>query len=155
MVQRSPREYLPQSVCVVLKEGDSMRFEVTFRNTQATDALIERAEKKFAKVVKHLKEPVEAHMVVHVEKHRHRAEVTVNAARDTLKVQEETDDMYATIDRVMHKLERVARRHKERQQDRWQQNAEAKEDGFTLADALEQLELAERDELESTVNHGG
>ena len=127
-----------------------MRFEVTFRNTQATDALVERAQRKFSKVVKHLREPVEAHMVVHVEKHRHRAEITVNAARDTLKVQEETDDMYATIDRIMHKLERVARRHKERMNDRYQQQPEPT-DGFTLAQALAQVEQEAEQEAELAV----
>ncbi len=121
-----------------------MRFEVTFRNTQATDALVKRAERKFAKVAKHLREPIEAHMVVHVEKHRHMAEVNVITGRETLKVQEETDDMYRTIDRVMHKLERVARRHKERQQDRWHQGSQPA-DGFTLAEALADVEEAEYD----------
>jgi len=121
-----------------------MRFEVTFRNTQTTDALIQRAEKKFAKVAKHLREPVEAHLVVQVEKHRHLAEISVTSGRETLKVQEETDDMYRTIDRVMHKLERVARRAKERQYDRWQKGAEAS-DGFTLVEALHDVEEGDYD----------
>jgi putative sigma-54 modulation protein len=121
-----------------------MRFEVTFRNTQTTDALVQRAERKFAKVAKHLREPIEAHMVVQVEKHRHVAEINVSTGRETLKVQEETDDMYRTIDRVMHKLERVARRHKERQQDRWHQSEE-QADGFSLADALADVEDADYD----------
>lgn len=121
-----------------------MRFEVTFRNTQTTDALVQRAERKFAKVAKHLREPIEAHMVVQVEKHRHMAEVNVTTGRETLKVQEETDDMYRTIDRVMHKLERVARRHKERQQDRWHAGNQPA-DGFTLAEALADVEEADHD----------
>ncbi len=116
-----------------------MRFEVTFRNSRATDALVQRAERKFRKVARFLREPVEAHMVVQVEKHRHMAEITVLTGRETLKVQEETDDMYRTIDRVMHKLERVARRAKERQQDRWQSGSE-QADGFTLSDALADVE---------------
>ncbi|MDP6933468.1 MAG: ribosome-associated translation inhibitor RaiA, partial [Myxococcota bacterium] len=53
-------------------------------------------------------------MVFRVEKHRHIAEITVNSAGDVLKAQEETDDMYATIDGLMNKIERMARRHKEK-----------------------------------------
>lgn len=121
-----------------------MRFEVTFRNTKTTDALVQRAERKFAKVAKHLREPIDAHMVVQVDKHRHMAEINVTTGRETLKVQEETDDMYRTIDRVMHKLERVARRHKERMQDRWHQ-ANEPADGFTLADALADVEEGDYD----------
>ena len=109
-----------------------MRFEVQFRNTEPTEVLVQRAERKFEKVAKHLREPLEGHLVLMVERHRHRAEITVTSGRDTLKVQEETDDMYATVDRVMHKLERVARRLKERQQDRWVAQPGPEPDGFAL-----------------------
>lgn len=118
-----------------------MRFEVIFRNTPATDALKERAARKFNKVVKHLREPLEGHLVLHVEKHRHCAEITVTAGRDTLKVAEESDDMYVTVDRLMHKLEHVSRRHKERLLDRHQQaDPNVIVDGFSLSDALAQVE---------------
>ena len=117
-----------------------MRFEVQFRNTEPTEVLIRRAEHKFEKVVKLLREPVEGHLVLMVERHRHRAEINVTSGRDTIKVQEETDDMYATVDRVMHKLERVARRLKERQQDRWAAQPDEPVDGFTLAHALAEVE---------------
>ncbi len=125
-----------------------MRFEVQFRNTEPTEALTGRAQQKFEKVVKHLREPVEGHLVLMVERHRHRAEITVTSGRDTLKVQEETDDMYATVDRLMHKLERVARRLKERQQDRWVAQPDQVLDGFTLAHALAEVE--EEGEPETT-----
>ena len=116
-----------------------MRFDVTYRNTQGSEALTERATRKFNKVVKYLKEPVEAHLTLTVEKHRHRGEITVNDGRDTLKVQEETDDMYATIDSIMARLERAARRQKERIQDRYVQ-APGAPDGFTLAQALAEVD---------------
>jgi putative sigma-54 modulation protein len=91
-----------------------MSLHVTFKNCQSTDALVERAEQKFEKALKYMKEPVEAHMVVHVEKRRHRADLTVTAAGEILKTEVETDDMYTTIDTLMDKIERVAKRHKER-----------------------------------------
>ncbi len=95
-----------------------MGLEMTFRNLEASDLLRARAEKKFSKVVKHLREPIEGHLVCRVEKHRHRAELTVHSAGETLKVHEETADMYATIDGVMNKLARAARRSRERRIDR-------------------------------------
>lgn len=117
-----------------------MRFEVTYRNTQGSDALTERARKKFSKVVKYLREPLEAHLTLFVEKHRHRGEITVTAGKDTLKVAEETDDMYQTIDRIMNRLERAARRQKERNQDRWSSQPVPETDGFTLAQALAEVD---------------
>jgi len=119
-----------------------MRFDVTYRNTQGSDALTDRAQKKFTKVVKHLREPVEAHLTLTVDKHRHRGEITVNAGRDVLKVQEETDDMYVTVDRIMARLERAAARQKERIQDRHATNAD-QPDGFTLAEALAEVDAKE------------
>lgn len=108
-----------------------MRLEITFRNTQATDALRERAEKKFQKVAKHLREPIDAHLVCKVEKHRHSAELTIHAAGDqSFKAQEVTGDMYATIDGIMNKLERTVRRHKERIIDRAQSGTGDSVDGF-------------------------
>ncbi|MBN1337475.1 MAG: ribosome-associated translation inhibitor RaiA [Deltaproteobacteria bacterium] len=127
-----------------------MRFEVQFRNTEPTEALIRRAQRKFEKVVKHLREPVEGHLVLTVERHRHRAEINVTSGRDTLKVQEETDDMYATVDRLMHTLERTARRLKERQQDRWASQPGQVVDGFTLAQALAEIEEEGTGEFETT-----
>jgi putative sigma-54 modulation protein len=116
-----------------------MNIEITFRNTQSTDAIRERVLRRFAKVVKHMREPVEAHMVLRVERHRHIAEISVNAAGDTFQAHEETEDMYASIDRLMHKLARAARRHKERQQDR--QHARGPQlDGFAWADAVREAD---------------
>lgn len=112
-----------------------MRLEVTFKNCHSTDALRERAEQKFMKAVKHMREPIEAHMVVHVEKHRHCADLTVSSAGDTFKAQLETDDMYATIDGLMDKIERTARRRKERLQDRAHMADPTGEvDGFGLSE---------------------
>ena len=91
-----------------------MNLHVTFKNCEPSDTLRERAERKLLKLSKYLKEPVEVHLVLHVEKHRHRADVTISSAGEVLKTEVETDDMYATIDTLMEKIERVAKRHKER-----------------------------------------
>jgi len=115
-----------------------MRLEITFRNIEASDALRERAEKKFKKVAKHLREPIEGHLVIKVEKHRHSAELTVHAAGEqTFKAQEVTDDMYATIDGIMNKAERTVRRHKERLIDKHQAGAGEEGDGFTTEEVAE------------------
>jgi putative sigma-54 modulation protein len=108
-----------------------MNLHVTFKNCHSTDALRERAEQKLQKSMKYLREPVEAHMVVQVEKHRHRADITVTAAGEILKAEVETDDMYATIDTLMDKIEGVARRHKERRS-KHQGDAADEVDGFGL-----------------------
>ena len=91
-----------------------MELEFTFRNIEPTDAIKAWANKRFQKVTKHLKEPSAAHLEIAVDKHRHRAELTVHSHGDILRATDETDDMYATLDGVMQKLEQVAQRQKER-----------------------------------------
>jgi putative sigma-54 modulation protein len=94
-----------------------MRLDVTFKNCHSTEALKERATRKFEKAAKYLREPIEAHMVVQVEKHRHIADLTVTASGEVFKAEVVTDDMYTTIDAIMEKIERVAKRHKDRTTD--------------------------------------
>jgi len=91
-----------------------MELEFTFRNVEPTDAIKGWAIKRFQKVTKHLKDPSSAHIEISVDKHRHRAELTVHSNGELLRASDETDDMYATLDGVMQKLEQAAQRQKER-----------------------------------------
>ncbi len=102
-----------------------MELGFTFRNIESTEAIKQWAQKRFQKVLKHLKEPNTAHLTLTVDKHRHRAELSVHQQGDVLMAREETDDMYASLDGVMSKLEHVARRQKERELARRQSERDA------------------------------
>ena len=95
-----------------------MELEFTFRNIDSTEAIKSWAQKRFGKVMKHLRDPISAHLTLSVDKHRHRAEMTVHAYGDVLRARGESDDMYSTIDGVMAKIEMVAQRVRERELDR-------------------------------------
>lgn len=96
-----------------------MRLHVTYRNIDPADSLRARCEKKFAKVARFLREPVEANVVLRAEKHRKIAEVTVTAAGGKpMAAHGETDDTFASIDMAMDKLERAVRRARRRVIDR-------------------------------------
>jgi putative sigma-54 modulation protein len=72
-------------------------------------------EEKLPKVKKYIDEPVEAQVVLSVEKKiRHKAEVTLTAKGITIKATEETTDMYAAIDGVLDKLDRQLKRYKDK-----------------------------------------
>ena len=107
-----------------------MNLDVTYRNVRPSDRLKGRAEKKFQKVAKHLREPIDAHLVLREEKHLKIAEFTVTGSGEVFKVEEHTSDMFASIDGLMTKLERTVRRHKERTHDRWHTGSDFAEDGF-------------------------
>ena len=97
-----------------------MRLDITFRNMKPSDRVRDRAEKKFQKVAKHLREPIEADLVLKMERHRHSAELRVSGAGDSFTAHEASEDLYNTIDSIMTKVERTVRRAKERSIDRQQ-----------------------------------
>ncbi len=92
-----------------------MQIAVTFRHMEASSPIKEYAEEKFSKLKKYIDEPIDAQVVISVEKKiRHNAEVTIVAKGITIKASEESADMYASIDGVADKLERQLKRYKEK-----------------------------------------
>ncbi len=91
-----------------------MQVSVTFRNMESREILREYVQEKISKLKKYFDYPLEANVVLIVEKHRHIAEVTLVANRLTINAQEETEDMFSAIDRVLDKLERQILKHKEK-----------------------------------------
>lgn len=91
-----------------------MRLDITWRNIDPSETITERAERKLSKVAKHLREPMEAHMVVRHEKRRYDVELTITAPGFQTAVRSSTDDFIASVDGVMNRMERTARRHRER-----------------------------------------
>jgi putative sigma-54 modulation protein len=91
-----------------------MHVNVTFRHIGSSDSLKRYAEEKTERLAKYLIEPIEVHWVLSVEKIRHIADATVTANGVTIKGQEATGDLYSAIDKVLNKLEKQVRRHKEK-----------------------------------------
>jgi putative sigma-54 modulation protein len=83
-----------------------MQISMTFRHLEPTDAMKELVEEKVAKVKKYIQGPIEASVVLSVERYLHACDVTISASGTVYKGREESDDMYTSIDRVMEKIER-------------------------------------------------
>jgi len=88
-----------------------MDVTVTFRHTEPIESLKAYAEEKVSKIKKYLDSPMEAHIVLTVEKFRHQADVSLSMNGTRIKGVEETGDMYSAIDQVMDKIEKQVRRH--------------------------------------------
>lgn len=88
-----------------------MQVMVTFRHVEPTDGLRQHAEEKVQRVHKYLRHPIEAHVILTVEKQRHIAEVQVSANHLNVTATEETDDLYSAIDLAMSKIERQVKKH--------------------------------------------
>ncbi len=92
-----------------------MQIAVTFRHMESSESVRSYVEEKLARVKKYIEEPIDAQVVLSVQKKiRQRAEVTMVAKGLTMKSVEEKDNMYAAIDLMVDKIERQLKRYKEK-----------------------------------------
>jgi putative sigma-54 modulation protein len=92
-----------------------MDINVTFRNMEATDALRQHALNKADKLHKFTKNPISLHFILNAEQHKnHIAEIVFLSDHQRYTSTASTNDMYASIDEAIHKLETQLRKHKER-----------------------------------------
>ncbi|HWU38674.1 MAG TPA: ribosome-associated translation inhibitor RaiA [Candidatus Acidoferrum sp.] len=91
-----------------------MQLSVKGRNLEITPAIRAYAEEKLSRLTRYLESIVTMHVVLSVDKHRQIAEVTLRVRDLTIRAEEESDDLYSSIDLVVEKLERQILRYKER-----------------------------------------
>lgn len=84
------------------------------KNIELTDALREHVQKKLGKIARYFHEPPSAQVALSVEKGRHIIEVTMPINGMLLRGEEASEDMYASVDGVVEKLERQIRKFKTR-----------------------------------------
>ncbi len=87
-----------------------MQISVTFRQIEPSEALRNYVTERLKKFKRYLDGPVEAHVVLGLEKFRHLADVTIDSNGRMIKGREENSDMYAAIDLVMDKIDMQLRR---------------------------------------------
>lgn len=90
-----------------------MNITVYGKNIDVTPSLKEYAREKMQKLKKYFEdEPMEVHITMEVEKERHIVEVTAYVKGLILRGEEETTDMYASLDSVIEKVERQIHKYK-------------------------------------------
>lgn len=92
-----------------------MKFSVTFRKMDATDAIKKYAEDKVKKIKRYFPDPIQTHVVLGLERHMHRADISITLHNGlVLKGTESSDDMYSSIDLAAAKIEKQVRRYKDK-----------------------------------------
>lgn len=91
-----------------------MQLNITFRQFGSSDSLKEYAKEKVERVNKYLDRAGEAHVVLSLERHLHHAEITIHSGSWVLRGREKSEDMYASIDLAMDKIETQLRKYKEK-----------------------------------------
>jgi len=115
-----------------------MKFLIRGKNVEVTEALRDYAAKKIGRVERYFESPPtsEVHVTLSINKNKHTVEVTIPVSGVTLRAEEKSEDMYASIDLVSDKLERQIRKHKTRV------NRKAKAEGTYRAVFKESYEQA-------------
>lgn len=92
-----------------------MELTVTFRHLEPNDALRNHAEEKVSRIEKYISNVNEVHVILSLEKRRHIAEVILNVNRAKITAKEiNEDNMYTAIDLVMDKIEKQAKKYKDK-----------------------------------------
>jgi putative sigma-54 modulation protein len=86
-----------------------MKFEYTGRHIDVTPALRNHVEEHFGRL-SHLfdGDNAKAHVIIEVEKGRHRSEIVVNWRREVLTANTIVDDMYQSLSQTITKIEKQA-----------------------------------------------
>ncbi len=93
-----------------------MQVSVTFRNTEAEDWFKDYVNDRLSKTRKYLDKPLEARVIMTVEKFRNVAEVNLIAKGININGKEEAKEMQLAFDSVMDKIEKQIKKHKEKTQ---------------------------------------
>jgi putative sigma-54 modulation protein len=83
-----------------------MNITITFRHMEGTEAVKKHTTDKVAKLQKFLRQAMTAQVTLSVEGLEHVADVSIQAGSSHFHAKERSEDMYASIDMVLDKLER-------------------------------------------------
>ena len=89
-----------------------MKIIISGKNMEITSALKNIVEKKLQKLDRYFNPELKMHATLSVTKNRQTIEVTIPFGDVFLRAEESTDDMYASIDAVVDKMERRIRKQK-------------------------------------------
>lgn len=90
-----------------------MKYTIRGNNIEVTAALHDYAEKKLSRLEKYFDtDSTEAYVLLSVTREEHKVEVTIPLPGLMVRAEEVSEDMYASVDLVVEKLERQIRKYK-------------------------------------------
>jgi len=107
-----------------------MRIDISGHQMDVTPALRDYVNDKFARVTRHYDHHAEARVILSVDKLDQRAEATVGTTGKTVHADAVAPDMYAAIDILADKLDRLLLKQKEKMTDHHRGESAARSDSF-------------------------
>jgi putative sigma-54 modulation protein len=91
-----------------------MQIDITGHHVDVTPPLRAYVTEKMQRLTRHFDQISSVHVILNVEKLKQQAEATVHASGRTIFAAATAEDMYASIDGLIDKLDRQVRRYKDR-----------------------------------------
>lgn len=91
-----------------------MQINLTGHHVDITPALKDYLNNKMERIERHFDHVTDIHCILTVEKLQHKAEAKINVSGGSLFADATDEDMYAAIDRLVDKLDRQIKKHKEK-----------------------------------------
>ena len=91
-----------------------MQVSLSGHHVEITDSMRNYVNEKIQKLDRHFDKALDIHIVLTVEKLRHKAEATLHVSGNNLHADDVQADMYAAIDGLIDKLDRQGKKHKEK-----------------------------------------
>lgn len=118
-----------------------MRYTISGKNIDVTEGLREAIYEKIGKLERYFTDDTEVHVTFSVEKERQKIEVTIPMKGNIIRAEQESTDMYVSIDLVEEIIERQLRKYKNK-------IVEKKQSGIGLNQAFIEEEIPDEEQIE-------
>lgn len=95
-----------------------MQINLTGHHVEITQALRDYVHDKLERITRHFDNVTHVHVILSVEKLRQKAEATIHVAGSDIFADAVNEDMYASIDVLVDKIDRQIKKHKEKLNDK-------------------------------------
>ena len=114
-----------------------MKFIIIGKNIDVTTGLREAVESKLGKLERYFTPDTEIHVTLSVQKERQKIEVTIPVKGGIIRSEQESNDMYVSIDLVEEVIERQLRKYKNKLVAKHQEGSNFKEEFIETEDNAE------------------
>ena len=116
-----------------------MRYKISGKNIEVTPGLKDAVQEKIGKLERYFNQDTEANITLSVEKGRQKIEVTIPVKGHIIRAEQESSDMYVSIDLVEEVIERQLKKYKTKLIDK-------KQSALSFSEAFLQEEMEAPDE---------
>ena len=117
----------------------TMRYKISGKNIEVTPGLKDAVQEKIGKLERYFNQDTEANITLSVEKGRQKIEVTIPVKGHIIRAEQESSDMYVSIDLVEEIIERQLKKYKTKLIDK-------KQAALSFSEAFLQEEMEAPDE---------